>query len=130
MRYEAIVIGGGMAGVSFAAAWAERGRSVLVLERESQLAAHATGRSAALYSEAYGNEVVRALSSASRDVLFAPPTELAPAPFVSPRGVLHVATAAQVPLLKAMAENADVDRVTEWVEPARAYELCPILKPG
>ncbi|UVK46303.1 FAD-binding oxidoreductase [Mesorhizobium sp. AR07] len=60
-----VVIGGGIAGLSLAAAvqlWAE----VIVLEREPHLGYHASGRSAALFSETYGNALVRALSLASR----------------------------------------------------------------
>lgn len=60
-----VIIGGGIAGLSLAAAvqqWAQ----VTVIERESQLGYHASGRSAALFSETYGNALVRALSVASR----------------------------------------------------------------
>lgn len=63
-----IVIGGGIAGLSLAACvqrWAE----VTVIERETQLGYHASGRSAALFSETYGNALVRALSVASRQAI-------------------------------------------------------------
>ncbi|MER8445282.1 FAD-binding oxidoreductase [Mesorhizobium sp. M1066] len=63
-----VVIGGGIAGLSLAAAvqpWAE----VTVLEREPHLGYHASGRSAALFSETYGNALVRALSLASRQAI-------------------------------------------------------------
>jgi D-arginine dehydrogenase len=59
------VIGGGLAGLAAAAGLASAHRVVL-LEQESALAYHATGRSAALYAESYGNTVVRALTRASR----------------------------------------------------------------
>ncbi|RVA23911.1 FAD-binding oxidoreductase, partial [Mesorhizobium sp. M7D.F.Ca.US.004.03.1.1] len=62
---KVVVIGGGIAGLSLAAAvqpWAE----VIVIEREPHLGYHASGRSAALFSETYGNALVRALSLASR----------------------------------------------------------------
>lgn len=65
---KVIVIGGGIAGLSLAAAvqqWAQ----VTVIERESQLGYHASGRSAALFSETYGNATVRALSVASRQAI-------------------------------------------------------------
>ncbi|TPL06051.1 FAD-binding oxidoreductase [Mesorhizobium sp. B2-4-14] len=60
-----VVIGGGIAGLSVAAAvadWAD----VIVLEREPHLGYHASGRSAALFTETYGNRVVRGLTLASR----------------------------------------------------------------
>ena len=60
-----LVIGAGMAGASAAYALAARG-AVVVLEQEERPGVHATGRSAALFSETYGNGVVRGLSRASR----------------------------------------------------------------
>ncbi|WP_277996375.1 MULTISPECIES: FAD-binding oxidoreductase [unclassified Ensifer] len=65
---KVIVIGGGIAGLSVAAAvqeWA----SVVLIEREAHLGYHASGRSAALFAETYGNTVVRALSIASRPAI-------------------------------------------------------------
>ncbi|MBZ9807358.1 MULTISPECIES: NAD(P)/FAD-dependent oxidoreductase [unclassified Mesorhizobium] len=64
-----VVIGGGIAGLSLAAEvadWAD----VTLIERESQPGYHASGRSAALFTETYGNRVVRALTLASRRALF------------------------------------------------------------
>ena len=63
-----IVLGGGVAGLT-AACSIQEWASVVVLERESQIGYHASGRSAALFSETYGNAVVRALSLASREAL-------------------------------------------------------------
>ncbi|MER8696070.1 FAD-binding oxidoreductase [Mesorhizobium opportunistum] len=63
-----VVIGGGIAGLSLAAAvrdWAE----VTVIEREPHLGYHASGRSAALFTETYGNRLVRALTLASRQAI-------------------------------------------------------------
>jgi D-arginine dehydrogenase len=46
---------------------------VTVLEREAQPGYHATGRSAAMFSETYGNATVRALSTGSKAFYFDPP---------------------------------------------------------
>jgi len=65
-----IVVGGGVAGLTAALAlqdWAQ----VTLIEREAQLGYHASGRSAALFSESYGNTAVRALSLISRATLAA-----------------------------------------------------------
>src|SRR5579862_5740957 len=85
--YDFIVIGGGMAGASVAAHLSARG-TVALLEMESQPGVHSTGRSAALFSEIYGNPVIRALSRASRPFLFAPPPEFSPTPLVNSRATL------------------------------------------
>ena len=60
-----IIIGAGIAGASTGYWLASQGR-VLLLERESLPGYHSTGRSAALYTAAYGTPQVRALTLASR----------------------------------------------------------------
>lgn len=61
-----IIIGGGIAGLSAAATLSKLG-SVTLLETETALGYHASGRSAAVFLKNYGNDVVRALNSASVD---------------------------------------------------------------
>ncbi|KOF16905.1 FAD-dependent oxidoreductase [Ensifer adhaerens] len=65
---KVIVVGGGIAGLSVAAA-VQQWASVTLIEREAHLGYHASGRSAALFAETYGNAVVRALSVASRPAI-------------------------------------------------------------
>ena len=60
-----IIIGGGIAGASTGFWLAPHGK-VIVLERETHPGYHSTGRSAALYTAAYGTAQVRALTQASR----------------------------------------------------------------
>ena len=64
-HFDVAIVGAGMAGASLAFELAPHLR-VLLLEQESQPGYHTTGRSAALFSEIYGNATVRALSRASR----------------------------------------------------------------
>ena len=59
-----LIIGGGIAGVSAAAALSDLG-SVTLLEMEDALGYHASGRSAAMFEENYGNPAVVALNRAS-----------------------------------------------------------------
>ena len=63
-----LIVGGGIAGVSLAAELAPHGRT-LVLEQESALGYHATGRSAAVVALFYGPPPVRALTQASLSTL-------------------------------------------------------------
>lgn len=85
--YDFVVVGGGIAGVSTASELAKIG-SVLLLERESSLAYHTTGRSVAISMESYGNELIRKLTCASREFFENPPSDLTADPLCSPRGAL------------------------------------------
>jgi D-arginine dehydrogenase len=89
------IVGGGIAGLSLGAELAVAGSSVLVLEREPQPAYHATGRSAALFAESYGNATIRSLTRASRAFYTRPPAGFTDVPLVHARGTLHIARAEQ-----------------------------------
>jgi glycine/D-amino acid oxidase-like deaminating enzyme len=80
---DVLIIGGGIAGLSAAAALALHARVTLV-EAEEALGTQASGRSAALFEENYGNAAVRALNRGSRAALEA-------AGVLSPRGLMMVA---------------------------------------
>ena len=125
--YDAIIVGAGIAGASAAYELAATHR-VLLLERESQPGLHATGRSAAIFSEIYGNAVVRGLSRASRKFLFSPPAGFADAPLVTPRATLFVAPPDQVATLRAMRSDADVAAGTEPMSVDEALARVPILR--
>ena len=86
---DVIIIGAGMAGASAAYFLAPHLRVVL-LERENQPGYHATGRSAAVYSETYGNATVRAITTASKAFFLNPPPGFSDFPLVTPRGSLMV----------------------------------------
>jgi D-arginine dehydrogenase len=124
---DVIVIGAGIAGASVAAHLAQT-RNVVLLEREERPGYHSTGRSAALFTEIYGNPVIRALTRASRGFLFEPPGSFTDGPLTHPRGCLYVATAAQLPALRRFHALPDIAPATRAVTPAEARGLCPILR--
>lgn len=132
---DVAIIGAGIAGASLAWALA-RGHEgappqrVLLLEREDQPGYHTTGRSAALYMASYGTPAIRALTRASRDFYDAPPTGFADHPLLSPRGVLHVATAAELPALAALqAELQAIDPSVRRASQAELLAAVPVLRP-
>jgi D-arginine dehydrogenase len=124
-----IVIGAGIAGASIAAQLAES-RSVVLIEREDRPGYHSTGRSAALFTEIYGNLPIRALTRASRRFLFEPPSGFAQGPLVRTRGCLYIATGAQLDALAEFAALPDVAPATRAISVAEAHALCPILRDG
>lgn len=86
---DVAIVGGGIAGLSVA--WELSAvTSVVLLERERQLASHSTGRSAAIISETYGPAATCELASASRGFLTDPPESFGTTPLVRPRGLLWV----------------------------------------
>lgn len=89
-RRRVAIIGGGMAGASLAAELAPHD-DVVMLEAEAQPGFHATGRSAAFWSETYGGPLVQPLTSASGPLLRAPPAGFAEQGFLRTRGELLLA---------------------------------------
>lgn len=127
--FDVAVIGAGIAGASVASELAQAGQRVLLLETESQPGYHTTGRSAALYSEAYGNDVIRAITTASRAFYEAPPAGFASHPLLSPRGVLMTGRADQLDKVHAEAE-AVATRVgnVRVIDAEAALARVPVLR--
>jgi len=100
-----LVIGGGIAGVSAAAHLAPHG-SVTLLEGESSLAYHTSGRSAAMLVENYGSDGARPLVKAARPFLESPPSGAVDNPLLSDRAVVWVSRAGDLPILEARAADA------------------------
>ncbi len=125
--HDAIVIGGGIAGASVAAQLSSELR-VAVLERESQPGYHATGRSAAIFSEIYGNAAIRALSRASRPFFFDPPDGFSDVPLVGKRGSLYVARADQLERLNAFATIPEIAEATMRLSAREARLFSPLLR--
>ncbi|HET6551915.1 MAG TPA: FAD-dependent oxidoreductase [Dyella sp.] len=126
---DVIVIGAGMAGASAAYFMAPHAR-VVVLEREQHAGVHATGRSAALFSETYGSAQVRALSRASRPFLQRPPEGFAQHPILSPRGTVIIGNADQVDAVQSMYEEmAPLADDLRMVDGAWLQGRVPVLRP-
>jgi D-arginine dehydrogenase len=130
MRAEAfIVTGAGIAGASAAYELA-KAAPVIILERESQPGYHTTGRSAAVFSEIYGNATIRAVTIRSRDFFASPPNSFAEHPLWSPRPTLMVARTGQMGRLRvAYQEWARLVPSIQLLEGDSARRATPMLKP-
>jgi D-arginine dehydrogenase len=109
---DVIVIGAGMAGASLAAELAGSAS-------EAQAGYHATGRSAAFWSESYGGPVIQPLTTASGPLL---------AGFLSPRGAIHLADAAGRGALDALA--AEFPGLLDPLDRPALEAAIPGLRPG
>lgn len=116
------IVGAGIAGASLAAMIGDRARVVLI-EAETQPGYHATGRSAAFWSESYGGPLVQPLTTASRPWLEGNG-------FLHPRGCIHVADAQGRAALDVLAaEMADCGVAHAWLDRAALESAIPGLRP-
>ncbi len=113
-----VVIGGGIAGLAAAARLAPDAE-VILLEREPALGYHASGRSAAMFEENYGNESVRALNRASRAVHEG-------LGVLTPRGLIGLALAGDEAVFEADIKALGLVEVGV----AEARDRVPILAEG
>lgn len=122
---DAIVVGGGIAGIGAASELAASMR-VVVLEGEESIGYHATGRSAAVFIRNYGNATLRALNGAAAGLLL-DPGEAFGGPLLTPRGELLLASDAELPALEDYAAGGTgLERLNGY----EAAELVPVLRPG
>jgi len=125
-EYDIIIIGAGIAGVSLAAQLAAHCR-VLILEMEKQPGYHSTGRSAAYFAPAYGNEVVRTITRASESFFRKPPEYFSEAKLLNPRDSMFVAQENQ---LESMANFLRENPQLLAMNADELREQVQILKPG
>jgi D-arginine dehydrogenase len=125
---DILVIGGGIAGASAAYELAAVAK-VILLERETHCGYHATGRSAASFTENYGTATVRRLAMAGRSFFESPPKDFAEHPLVRPRGMITIARADQVDAL-----DDELARAQRFLPSMRrmdveeALSLVPVLR--
>ncbi|MDA2979848.1 MAG: FAD-binding oxidoreductase [Actinomycetota bacterium] len=122
MHVEVAIIGGGIAGLSCAAAIGS-GASVVVLEAEPTLGYHATGRSAALYTECYGAPVIRSLARASKEYLTVTYPELS-----MQRGLIFVAPKGDAEALDALeGDFSTLVKGLERLSPSEVERACSLF---
>jgi D-arginine dehydrogenase len=113
--YDVAIVGAGMAGASLAAAIGSRAR-VLLIEGEEAPGYHATGRSAAFWSETYGGPGVQPLTTASGAFL-------RQGGFLQPTGAVHIGRAEDATAVRDfIAAFAGSGIVLEPVDPAERID--------
>lgn len=115
--YDFCIIGGGIAGLSLAAALSPHAK-VVVLDAEDSFAYHASGRSAALFIREYGNPIVRQLNAFSEDVFMSLDTGI-----LTPRGMMMIARHGEEDAFAHEAADFGLDDISI----ADACSMVPIL---
>jgi D-arginine dehydrogenase len=126
---DILVIGGGIAGLSAAAALSENAQ-VAVLEAETAAGYHSTGRSATMLHYALGNPVVRELTLASRLLFDQPPEDFTDVPLGRAMPALVFAREDELAGLDALGEDIAPFAMLDRVGPDAMTRLCPVLKTG
>ncbi|WP_447746620.1 NAD(P)/FAD-dependent oxidoreductase [Pseudomonas nicosulfuronedens] len=128
IEVDFLIIGAGIAGASTGYFLSRHGK-VAVLERESHAGYHSTGRSAALYTVAYGTPQVRALTAASRAFFDNPPEGFAEHPILTPRGEMTVDFEGNPEELQRQFDSAR-DSVPEMrlLDADEACAIVPVLR--
>lgn len=126
-RYDVLVVGGGIAGVSIGYELAVD-RSVALLEMETTLAFHTTGRSAATFLESYGGRVIRLLTTASRAFMEDPPSEFV-RPLLSPLPLLWIGAHGAADDVRALHDEV-IDSVpgVRLLSPSQAASQSPVIR--
>ena len=123
-----LIIGAGIGGASTGYFLAPHGKTI-VLEREQLPGYHSTGRSAALYTLAYGTPQVRALTAASRAFFDAPPPGFAEHPLLTPRGELVVDFTGDAEELQRQFDSGKASvAAMRLLDAEQACALVPVLR--
>lgn len=126
-RYDVIIIGGGIAGISLGYELADD-RTVGLLEMETTLAFHTTGRSAATFLETYGGPQIRALTTGSRAFFEDPPDCFDGSP-LSPLGLMWIGTAGDTTRVHELYDEFSIlVPDVHILDPDQAVEVNPIIK--
>lgn len=124
-----VVIGGGIAGAS-AAYELSAHRDVVLVEREAFCGYHTTGRSAALFTEAWETGIPGLLTTASRSFHESPPEGFTETPILSPLAAMIVGEESQRASVDSVAAGAWGRVALRRFEGEEIVEACPVLDPG
>ena len=125
---DVLVIGGGIAGLSAAAEIASQAR-VIVLEGESQIGFHSSGRSATMLHYALGDPLIRALTLASRSFFDSPPDGFSDVPLGRRMAVLIHAREDERTALDVLNEDISKFAALQRLDATGVHQLCPLLRP-
>jgi D-arginine dehydrogenase len=120
-KADIVIIGGGIAGIG-AAYYLSTTHDVVVVERETSLTAHSTGRSAAVYVAGLGGGPFSALADASLPWFRDPPAGLADSELLTPRGMATLLGPGDEGFAETTSANHRAAQ-TEFLDPDQVSDL-------
>ncbi len=128
--FDVAIIGGGIAGLSLAY-FLSLHRSVVVLERETALGYHSTGRSAAEFVLRYNAPEVCQLAAIAKDFFDSPPDGFSDIALLKQRGGVMIATAEKAKRLgEVFRAEIGFTPELEMLDEQDLLTRLPVLKPG
>ena len=128
--YDYLVVGAGIAGATAAYGLSRHGR-VLLVEMEDRPGYHTTGRSAAFYSETYGNAAIRVLTTGLARLLRQSASRIChrPAPGRARRASYRPGDQREAVDAKARDVESIVDSV-QRLDARQVADIVPVLRDG
>ena len=125
-----LIVGAGIGGTS-CAHFLSLEHSVILLEMEDRSGYHTTGRSVAIYTEAYGPRTIRALAIAGGEFFRKPPSGFTETALCKQFGLVFIAREDQTSVLYAALETVkDLSANIAEISVERVRELVPVMRPG
>ena len=123
-----LIIGAGIGGTS-CGYFLSQDHSVTILEMEAQPGYHTTGRSVAVYTEAYGPRTIRALAKSSYPFLTSPPDGFSSSALSKPYGFLFIAREDQMTSLQSALQNVqELSPDIAMISAKEVVKQVPILR--
>lgn len=124
-----LIVGAGIGGTS-CAHFLSRDHSVILLEMEDRPGYHTTGRSVAIYTEAYGPRTIRALAIAGGEFFQHPPSAFTEIALCKQFGLVFIAREDQTgTLYDALESVKELSANIAEISVDKVRELVPVMRP-
>ena len=123
--FDIIIIGSGIGGVSIGSELSKY-LNVCIIEKERYLSYHSTGRSFAFFIESYGSELIRQLTTASKDFFLNNEKKIQ---ILNKRGLLHIGNKNQINIVNDLFNDLiKINNNFQLLNKGETLKMLPCLK--